>query len=103
MNARKLSDGGLLIQLNGRSHVTYAKVRSLLCGNKEEKYILMPMRPNSWRTDEPAGGGCVHVAHHRRQNLRAREGERPNQAALYGLSLLCPDDGCAADCGTDAP
>jgi len=29
VNARKLSDGGLLIQLNGRSHVTYAKVRAL--------------------------------------------------------------------------
>jgi hypothetical protein len=28
VNARKLSDGGLLIQLDGRSHVTYAKVAS---------------------------------------------------------------------------
>lgn len=25
MNARKLSDGGLLIRLNGKSHLTYAK------------------------------------------------------------------------------
>ena len=38
VNARKLSDGGLLIQLDGRSHVTYAKVRCVVGSARHERY-----------------------------------------------------------------
>ena len=69
VNARKLSDGGLLIQLNGRSHVTYAKVGMALGVRRYTSPALQALRAH-WgisggarhaRTDS-AGGGGEHTA-----------------------------------------